>query len=91
MSDAAPPGAERLVPDARADSDAADELPLEERERLALEELEWELSGPHTTVEIAARLGVSAQTIRHWTERALQKMGRIAEHRGLDCAIVFRD
>ena len=81
--------AARLVRDALADGPAA--LSLEEREAAALAEREWELSGPHTAAEIAARLGVSAQTIRNWMDRALQKMARVAKNRGLDSAIVFRD
>ena len=75
MSDAAPTGGERLAtPAAPTDGPAA--LSLEEREAAALAELEWELSGPHTSAEIAERLGVSAQTVRNWTERALAKMRR---------------
>lgn len=43
-------------------------------EQAALEELEWELSGPHTQEEIASRLGVSQKTVCVTEQRALRKL-----------------
>ncbi len=43
-------------------------------EQMALAELEWELSAPHTLEEIAAHLGVSRRTVRRVEARALEKI-----------------
>lgn len=57
----------RLGERERADRERIRALPVEERERLALAELEeharWRGHGPHTLDEVAVRLGVSKQAV----------------------------
>ncbi len=43
-------------------------------EAAALEELEWELTAPHTQEEIAERLGISQQRVDKLEKRALRKL-----------------
>ncbi len=52
-------------------------------EEAALEELEWELSAPHSLEEIAARLGLShASAVMRIEEQALAKMAAILRSEG---------
>jgi hypothetical protein len=55
---------------------------LEEREAAALEELEWELSAPHTQEAIAERLGMSQPGILFVERRALKKLRKLASGHG---------
>lgn len=51
---------------------------LTDAERAALDELVFELSGPHTPATIAARLGLSSSYVRELERRALAKLRRAA-------------
>ncbi len=51
-------------------------------EEAALEELIWEMTAPHTQEEIAARLGLTARTVRRIEAKTLKKLRGLAEGRG---------
>lgn len=53
--------------------------PLTANEAAALEELEWELSAPHTQEEIAARLRLSRGRIAQIEAAALEKLRAFAD------------
>lgn len=51
-------------------------------EDAALEELIWEMSGPHSNEEIADRLKCSRQTVWRIEQEALAKMLRVLKREG---------
>lgn len=58
-------------------------MSLAPNEALALAELEWELSAPHTLEAIAEHLGVTQRTVEKTQARALRKLRILLDEQNL--------